>query len=90
MACKRCGYNGAGKCPVCWPAINKEERLTDAINEGDKPAGVHSVPVVRKSVPDAQASPPLSARPRTPNRRSREVYNSYMKDYMRAYRERSK
>ncbi|KKN34501.1 hypothetical protein LCGC14_0792960 [marine sediment metagenome] len=19
MACKRCGYNGAGVCPVCWP-----------------------------------------------------------------------
>jgi hypothetical protein len=27
---------------------------------------------------------------RTPNRRSRESYNSYMKTYMRAYRERSK
>ena len=80
-------------------AINGEERLTDAINRldeerdaptGDKPAGVHPVPVVRKSVPDAQASPLLPARPRTPNRRSREVYNAYMKDYMRAYRERSK
>ena len=19
MPCKRCGYNGAGICPVCWP-----------------------------------------------------------------------
>lgn len=67
-----------------------KERLTDAINtptqEGDKLTGVLPVRVVRESVPDAQAPPPLPTGSRTPNRRSREAYNSYMKDYMRAYR----
>lgn len=76
------------------PAINGKERLTDAINaparEGDKPPGVLPVQVVRESVPDAQAPPLLLASARTPNRRSRESYNTYMKTYMRAYRARSR
>jgi hypothetical protein len=82
--------------PLSQPAINKrltdKERLTGAINTPieDKPAGVHPVQVVRKSVPDAPAPPLLPATPRTPNRRSREAYNSYMKTYMRAYRGRSR
>ena len=69
------------------PAIN-EERLTDAINaptskRGVEPTSILPLQVVRESVPDAQAP---SLLPRTPNRRSREAYNAYMRGYMKAYR----
>lgn len=91
MSCKRCGYNGEGKCPVCWPAINEEERLTDTINKtessgmgGEK--GLLAEPRIRDDGTQPIVLEKVAAR--TPNRRSRESYNSYMKGYMRAYRER--
>lgn len=96
MNCPKCHRDTYSKkwgaCTAC--AINEGERLTDAINtptkQGNKPAGVHPVQVVRESVPDAQAPSLLPASLRTPNRRSRESYNTYMKGYMRTYRERSR
>ena len=42
---------------------------------------------VRRGVESEPAPPTLS---RTPNRRNREDYNAYMRNYMAAYRERSK
>jgi hypothetical protein len=93
VACKRCGYNGTGRCPVCWPnAINKE-RLTDAINKSESrgEAGNKEL-VARPRLRDDGTQPGVLEKvaARTPNRRSRESYNTYMKTYMRAYRERSK
>lgn len=110
------------KCKLCqsphWTyeshainaAINKEERLTDAINETasainspdppSPPAGDGARPVaggfgLRSSDGEGAREsqfvrPDARALDKTPNRRSREAYNSYMRDYMRAYRERSR
>ena len=93
MACKRCGHSGSGSpCPVCWPntgAINKE--VTDAIN-GERPA-INNSTIGAEASSGQMASREVGERgvsSRTPNRRSREDYNAYMRDYMRAYRERSR
>ncbi len=84
---------GAGvlRNSVTKPAINKEERLTDAINS-ERPMPNNSAPGAETSSKQL-ASGEVGERgvsPQTPNRRSRESYNTYMRGYMRAYRERSK
>ena len=64
------------------PAIN-EERLTDAINKG-VPA-INSSPSRAETSSEKVASRKVGERglsPRTPNRRSRESYNAYMRGYM--------
>jgi len=64
------------------PAIN-EERLTDAINKG-VPA-INSSPSRAETSSGKVASRKVGERglsPRTPNRRSRESYNEYMRGYM--------
>ncbi len=83
------------------PAINtQKERLTGAINTPDSAinrAGVNRTGAVRVGADmgetpsrsqDKEADVPQPSPPRTPNRRSREAYNAYMKTYMTAYRER--
>ena len=46
-------------------------------------------PAINNVTPAAPAIN-IAINERTPNRRSREKYNGYMRDYMRAYRKRSK
>ena len=98
MKCPKCHrdtYSAKwGTCTSCGaintkPAIN-EERLTDAINV------VHSSVPTRDSIPEALPAGNSDSRVnsgrdagsagkhvvRTPNRRSREAYNAYMRDYM--------
>ena len=67
-------------------AINKE-RLTDAINETKVESQEQAVQE-RRQLLHSEGRHGVSDK--TPNRRSRESYNTYMKGYMRAYRERSK
>jgi hypothetical protein len=93
MNCPKCHRDTYSKkwgtCTAC--AIN-EERLTDAINKDHDPARVVG-PVHPSDGEGARRGGDDQgglAAPRTPNRRSRESYNTYMKDYMRAYRERSR
>ena len=76
-----CPANPAPKNASNEPAINKE-RLTDAINAvaQEEPEGVVSGPDLPR-VPRRRAGEP-SVAGRTPNRRSREAYNAYMKTYM--------
>ena len=80
------------------PAIN-EERLTDAINgsdinrrvagrsassrDGDR--GMLSAHRPARDEPGT-SGPSVVVSPVTPNRRSREAYNAYMRGYMKAYR----
>lgn len=94
------------KCKLCqsphWTyephaintAINEEERLTDAINVDKESTAtgptVSGAAATKDTDHGFRAGRVDMAANRTPNRRSRETYNSYMKDYMRAYRERSK
>lgn len=93
-------------CTACDRAINDKERLTDAINRQptSNPSAINT-PTPDIEVEDTSAvrmgeGSPEDGRQRranrhmveavTPNRRSRESYNAYMKTYMQAYRERSR
>lgn len=73
------------------PAINKpRERLTDAINFGPVAINTPAPKGTLRMEPgmgekDSHAPPAeaaVAADARTPNRRSRADYNTYMKDYM--------
>lgn len=79
MPCRACGkpHPSSMRCEV-WSAINKPAINSDAIN---KDVEVSPVPASGKEV---QAAPGVVSR--TANRRSREAYNAYMREYMKAKR----
>lgn len=82
----------ARRLAINAPAINKDVRLTDAINKGSgeleiSDASGDPVEGVRgDGKAEGVSCAPVEVSARTDNRRSREAYNAYMRRYMKTYR----